>query len=81
MFLLLLVFWGFFGLFWGGWSPRVSLESLVVDCGTGKMIIPVRCFTCGKVIGNKYENYMTMLAQEGATEGYVFVVFFNEKAN
>ncbi len=22
------------------------------------MIIPVRCFTCGKVIGNKYETYM-----------------------
>ena len=21
------------------------------------MIIPVRCFTCGKVIGNKYEFY------------------------
>ncbi|CAE7251812.1 Rpb10 [Symbiodinium sp. KB8] len=25
------------------------------------MIIPVRCFTCGKVIGNKYEKYMRML--------------------
>lgn len=23
------------------------------------MIIPVRCFTCGKVIGNKYETYLT----------------------
>ena len=22
------------------------------------MIIPVRCFTCGKVIGNKYETYL-----------------------
>jgi len=21
------------------------------------MIVPVRCFTCGKVIGNVYENY------------------------
>lgn len=21
------------------------------------MIIPVRCFTCGKVVGNKYETY------------------------
>ena len=26
------------------------------------MIIPVRCFTCGKVIGNKYETYMSYLA-------------------
>ena len=25
------------------------------------MIIPVRCFTCGKIIGNKYESYMEML--------------------
>ncbi len=22
------------------------------------MIIPVRCFTCGKVIGNKYDAYL-----------------------
>jgi len=28
------------------------------------MIIPVRCFTCGKVVGNKYENYMMLLAQD-----------------
>jgi len=26
------------------------------------MIIPVRCFTCGKVIGNKFESYMTYLS-------------------
>ena len=25
------------------------------------MIIPVRCFTCGKVIGNKYEYYCQLL--------------------
>jgi DNA-directed RNA polymerases I, II, and III subunit RPABC5 len=25
------------------------------------MIIPVRCFTCGKVIGNKWESYLTLL--------------------
>eukprot|EP01035_Chromulina_nebulosa_P035467 gene35467-47682_t len=28
------------------------------------MIIPVRCFTCGKVIGNKYELYLEMLNNE-----------------
>ena len=22
------------------------------------MIIPIRCFTCGKVIGNKYKTYL-----------------------
>ena len=25
------------------------------------MIIPVRCFTCGKVIGNKFEKYLELL--------------------
>lgn len=25
------------------------------------MIIPVRCFTCGKVIGNKWERYINLL--------------------
>ena len=28
------------------------------------MIIPVRCFTCGKVIGNKYEQYVELLQKE-----------------
>jgi DNA-directed RNA polymerase I, II, and III subunit RPABC5 len=28
------------------------------------MIIPVRCFTCGKVIGNKYDSYIEMLHAE-----------------
>ncbi|GMH88135.1 hypothetical protein TrVE_jg11265 [Triparma verrucosa] len=26
------------------------------------MIIPVRCFTCGKVIGNKWETYLSLLS-------------------
>jgi DNA-directed RNA polymerase I, II, and III subunit RPABC5 len=32
------------------------------------MIIPVRCFTCGKVIGNKYESYMQMLLEKERPE-------------
>ena len=32
------------------------------------MIIPVRCFTCGKVIGNKYDMYLDMLNKEGYSE-------------
>jgi len=32
------------------------------------MIVPVRCFTCGKVIGNKWENYLNLL-QTDYTEG------------
>ena len=27
------------------------------------MIIPIRCFTCGKVIGNKWERYIELLGQ------------------
>lgn len=36
------------------------------------MIIPVRCFTCGKVIGNKWEAYLGLLQAE-YTEGLVFM--------
>jgi DNA-directed RNA polymerase I, II, and III subunit RPABC5 len=32
------------------------------------MIIPVRCFTCGKVVGNKWEGYLDLL-REDCTEG------------
>jgi DNA-directed RNA polymerase I, II, and III subunit RPABC5 len=32
------------------------------------MIIPVRCFTCGKVVGNKWEKYLSLL-EEDVPEG------------
>ncbi|KAI8322765.1 DNA-directed RNA polymerases I, II, and III subunit RPABC5-like protein [Martensiomyces pterosporus] len=32
------------------------------------MIIPVRCFTCGKVVGNKWEQYLELL-QKDYTDG------------
>jgi DNA-directed RNA polymerase I, II, and III subunit RPABC5 len=32
------------------------------------MIIPVRCFTCGKVIGNKWETFVNYL-QADMSEG------------
>ncbi|GHJ84105.1 hypothetical protein NliqN6_0507 [Naganishia liquefaciens] len=28
------------------------------------MIIPVRCFSCGKVVGNLWEQYITLLAAD-----------------
>ncbi|MBD53125.1 MAG: DNA-directed RNA polymerase subunit N [Acidimicrobiaceae bacterium] len=31
------------------------------------MLIPVRCFTCGKVIGNKWNTYLAQLGN-GSTE-------------
>ncbi|CAN4098577.1 unnamed protein product [Withania somnifera] len=30
------------------------------------MIIPVRCFTCGKVIGNKWDEYLDLLQADYA---------------
>lgn len=32
------------------------------------MIIPVRCFSCGKVVGDKWETYLEYL-EEGMSEG------------
>ena len=32
------------------------------------MIIPVRCFTCGKVIGDKWEQYMRLLTDSHMNE-------------
>ncbi|ODV95066.1 hypothetical protein PACTADRAFT_43263 [Pachysolen tannophilus NRRL Y-2460] len=32
------------------------------------MIIPVRCFSCGKVVGDKWEAYLNLL-KEDKTEG------------
>ena len=26
-----------------------------------KMIIPIRCFTCGKVVGNKWDKYLELV--------------------
>ena len=34
------------------------------------MIIPIRCFTCGKVIGNKWKEYKR-LQEEGEENGVI----------
>ncbi|KAL6906182.1 hypothetical protein ACP4OV_003783 [Aristida adscensionis] len=55
-------------------SPRA--ETLVLPrapaaaakAKAARMIIPVRCFTCGKVIGNKWDLYLDLL-QADYTEG------------
>ena len=28
------------------------------------MIIPIRCFTCGKIIGNKWQKYLKLLNEQ-----------------
>ena len=35
------------------------------------MIIPVRCFSCGKVVGDKWETYLEYLQDDTMTEGDV----------
>ena len=35
--------------------------NFIIISNNYKMIIPVRCFTCGKVTGNKYTQYKTLL--------------------
>lgn len=30
------------------------------------MIIPVRCFTCGKVLGNQWEQYLELLRSDNS---------------
>lgn len=48
----------------------MSKEEVVLFCSWFRltMIIPVRCFTCGKVIGNKWDTYLDLL-QADYTEG------------
>ncbi|KAJ6665015.1 hypothetical protein lerEdw1_005246, partial [Lerista edwardsae] len=47
--------------------PPVALSN-IQHKPTCKMIIPVRCFTCGKIVGNKWEAYLGLLQAE-YTEG------------
>ena len=35
------------------------------------MIIPVRCFTCGKVISKKYEEYKQLEKEQQEKEKYI----------
>lgn len=38
------------------------------------MLIPVKCFTCGKVIGNKYEWYLKEVEKhKGKTDEIVYL--------
>ena len=35
------------------------------------MIIPVRCFSCSKLIGNKYEKYVKLVEEKNKKEKYI----------
>ncbi|CAN6349134.1 unnamed protein product, partial [Urochloa humidicola] len=51
-------------------NPSLPLRApaAAAAAAAAKMIIPVRCFTCGKVIGNKWDLYLDLL-QADYTEG------------
>ena len=38
------------------------------------MIIPIRCFTCGKVLGQVYERYLSLLDQQKTEEFLDFIL-------
>jgi hypothetical protein len=44
-----------------GFSPMVRTGRVLL---LSNRIIPVRCFTCGKVIGNKYNTYLSMMSED-----------------
>jgi len=56
-------------MYWTWWNLTCTDVFHYVLMLAAKMIIPVRCFTCGKVIGNKWEAYLSLL-QADYTEGY-----------
>jgi len=35
------------------------------------MIIPIRCFTCNRVLGSKYKKYIEIIASETNTENII----------
>ncbi len=35
------------------------------------MIIPIRCFTCSKIIGNKYEKYVKLVEEKNKENKYI----------
>ncbi|KAH9935866.1 8 kDa subunit-domain-containing protein [Epithele typhae] len=42
----------------------LGLCSSICSLSSATMIIPVRCFSCGKVIGDKWVAYMKLLMDE-----------------
>ncbi|KAF7664629.1 hypothetical protein LDENG_00171460 [Lucifuga dentata] len=49
-------------------SNNITGQSKAIRRQCPTMIIPIRCFTCGKIVGNKWEAYLGLLQAE-YTEG------------
>jgi DNA-directed RNA polymerase I, II, and III subunit RPABC5 len=46
-------------------------KNILFTLHRSKMIIPVRCFTCSKIIGNKWETYSVEILKPGNTPASV----------
>ncbi|KAJ4436491.1 hypothetical protein ANN_16522, partial [Periplaneta americana] len=53
---------------WSNVPKKILCNIVNISISEAIMIIPIRCFTCGKVIGNKWEAYLGLLQAE-YTEG------------
>ncbi|RFU74602.1 dna-directed rna polymerases i ii iii subunit 10 [Trichoderma arundinaceum] len=42
------------------------------------MIIPIRCFSCGKVTGDLWERYLQLIADPRKTDGYGYSTLIAE---
>lgn len=52
------------------YSEKGVFVSLIYSSLTRtRMIIPVRCFSCGKVVGDKWETYLSYLEDDHMSEG------------
>ena len=60
-----------------GMSPHPQCDDFWLHYATLLQIIPVRCFSCGKVIGDKWNAYLELLAKD-MSEGSVLptLLFF-----
>jgi len=47
-----------------------SARSRTVNSRQNEMLVPVRCFTCGSLVGNKYEEFQRRV-KEGEEPGKV----------
>ena len=41
-------------------------------------ILPIRCYTCGKIIGNKWEPYQNMLSKEMSSKDALDLLSLNK---
>ncbi len=62
------------------WQAIVSRFTIIGSNDLCLQIIPVRCFSCGKVVGDKWNQYLEYLAKdmsEGCAVDYLSRSFYD----